>query len=388
MSYPLVLGFALLSAFSALPAQAVHQVGPGGFATIQEAVDVAADGDVIRIAPGSYGAVIARCGLRFLGGGGVDIAGLTLSMAAGQHTELNGIDMQQGGATPATNITIWGGSVSISDCNLAMGPGGLLLINAAVTMRHCTASTVAGDCCTVILGHLSASECSFTALAPSANWLFAACVHAVGGTIQLSHCAVRGADATGAPAAEHAMTALRLDSYTVPGTPETWLSDCTLTGGSATNGNPGAPALGTNGVISLQRCSLTGGTGSTGQAPATEGIILPGRLLSVASTTGPLQLGGVLQLDFTAASQDLVVLTAGFSFGPPAPLWLVEQPGLLAPAARVTLGYRIADGQGHAAFSMAIPNVPALRHLGVWFRGFDINGPLLQAAPLVGGTIR
>ncbi|WP_371056533.1 Ig-like domain-containing protein [Rhodosalinus sp. K401] len=74
---------------------AIHLVGNGGFATVQEAVDAAQDGDVILIAPGSYGEDVSLDVAVSLIGAGADPTEVTLGSLS-TATGASGLDAATG----------------------------------------------------------------------------------------------------------------------------------------------------------------------------------------------------------------------------------------------------------------------------------------------------
>jgi hypothetical protein len=183
-------------------------------------------------------------------------------------------------------------------------------------------------------------------------------------------------------------TALALDSYN--GAPsEGWLVDCVLTGGSAANGNPGMPAIRVPGSVRTWRCTLTGGSGSTGLVSAVQGSEVVAPLLASSSPGTPVVPGSTFRVDLTGDPGDPIFLLAAFQLGAPDRIPLVEQP-LFAFALHgaITVGLQFGDPTGRTAFPIAIPNDAALRNMMVWFRGLDAARLPLQASALLPMTVR
>jgi len=119
---------ALLAGTGSAAAQHLWTVddnGPADFATIQGAVDAAADGDVVLVLPGTFaGFQIASKGLAILGD---SVAPPTLSgpvsvmsTSAGQPVVISGfsqlISVPAGSAAPGITISACAGAVRIQDC--------------------------------------------------------------------------------------------------------------------------------------------------------------------------------------------------------------------------------------------------------------------------------
>jgi hypothetical protein len=371
-------------------------VGPGGFATIQAAVDAAAEGDIIRIAPGTYDVFRAQKGLSILADqpGTVTIMRTTatglataINLAPDKQLRLCDLVFDQNPALGVTFVQISGGISSIEGCTFRAGNFPMLQVAgfATAVMRHCTLSD---GSCTMFLSsssHLSATECTFTSGAMVPRSSFDAALLVQDSSAHLASCTITG------PAAPAGVLVLAGGSGIRTTLGALWLVDCAVTGGnSATATVPAGPAITNLGApVRHHRCTLTGGTGPGGTAPAISGASQPGPLLGVTSAPQVLQLGSTWAMQFASEPANPVFALATFAVEEPVATGIVEQPslGFLAPAG-ITVAFGIADPQGHLPVSVPVPATASLLHLGVWFRGVDTFAFPLQASPVVGGVIR
>lgn len=379
-----------------LPCQNVLIVGSGGFPTIQAAVDTARDGDILRIAPGTYGGFsVAGKGLTLLADqpGTVRILNLyvgdsvTFLPAPGQQVRLVDLRFERNPAAGDNVVGFGSGVVSIEACTFRGGHFAVLNIasNSVVVMRHCD---VQGDNTPVLVSsqsHLVASECTFVSGPLSHSFEDGSAIQLNAASAMFSACTMTGGAHPGGFFAFVAGSGVKgLNGSRL------WLVDCTARGGdSATAVTPGGPAISNNGLTSYHRCTLIGGTSLAGPAPAIEGASIAEPQLGATSSPTVLQPGTNFGAVFTGEPGDIIVVLGTTELLAAQTTPLLAQPllGFLAPNG-IVVDAAVAGPQGSVAYTFPVPNTAAVRHLGVWFRGIDLATWPLQSSTVVGGVIR
>ncbi|MEZ6035833.1 MAG: hypothetical protein R3F29_00025 [Planctomycetota bacterium] len=342
-------------------AQTVHVVGPtGSYATIQQAVDAASVGDRVHVQPGTYAGFQCNKGLviRALGAVGITDnillgSNVTLAPPSGQTVDVVGISLQtlnvNSGRVTLDHSSVQRGcaahdaSLHLVSC-VVVGPGGALVAdNCAVTATDTTFGSSAPFAVTPTFVELSGSR-----------------FHASG-------CTISGGFAQ--------IPTHLLDAWQGS---RVWLADCWI--GGVSNGDCPIRTDATS-TVRGDRTTVAPGVGVTCTTPT------PGLLLGVQSTT-PLQLGQNYDLHFSTAANGFVVVFAGpflgeTDFGP-----LLEQPSWLDDQHSFALTLLLADGNGDADVSIAIPANPAFADLSLWFKGISGLSLPLQASPPIGGIAR
>lgn len=389
-------------AAAGLQAQAVFRVGPGGFAEIQPAIAAASACDVIEVAPGNYAPFTLDKALTItaLPGGRVSILpGLgtpnLLRPPAGSVARLVGIEFRHPWYLFAAPLRIERGTVWLQDCVCegpqAYGTPGLAVTGADAILDRCAvvgfgvatgSAAWLADGLVVINGRLSATDCWFAGADTGLDLAAAgAGLSADNSVVHLVRCRVDGGDndpfCLYAPGQGiRARNGSRL-----------WLADCTVTGG---NGGCRAGGVGLDNQgqlpVVVARCMLQGGSG-TPTGAATAGPVTTGALLGLGSRSMPLRLGQPFVASWrTEPNWPVVAMIANDLSMHPEPF--LVQPALLPAAAATTFALLVADGNGDAALTTAVPANPLLLYHAAWLQAGSGLGLPLQASTALGGVIR
>ncbi|MCA8952902.1 MAG: hypothetical protein KDE27_25555 [Planctomycetes bacterium] len=371
---------------AAIGAQAEHLVGPGGFPTIQAAVDAASDGDIVRIAPGSYDGFGAQAkSLTFVRDQPnaatpvTIVSGVDLTQTAENRCVLAGLEFRAPNAV-GISVFVAHGSVVIENCVFDLA--GLVLNGSRAVLRDCD---IAGKGTAISLSgaDLMANDCRLVGLVGKPLFTAVGAVTAQDSTLQLARCELRGAPGSD-PVFRLPTAALAIGGWTAPA--RVWLVDCTLIGGA--NATMAEPAIeGGNALVRTHRSVLQHGGGPALPAiefPLTE---QPGPLLTLDVEPALLTIGGNVSLDLRGEPADLLAMLGSFELSAPLPLPALEQPAYGAGEWAV-LGFAIGDGTGAATFPLAAPNAPTLRGLVVYLRGIDLARLPLQASPVAGLVVQ
>jgi len=373
-------------------------VGPGGYATIQDAVDAASNGDIVRIAPGTYGVFqLSGKGLTLIADqpGTVRIRNLStggnvVAIDLNPSLQLRLVDLvfETDPAIGDLIVSIGYGITSIEGCTFV---GGMLPVlhvgfNAALVMRRCQLQGSSDAPMRVTSSaHLLASQCTFTGGPVLGLSTSGAALRVDAASAFLSNCTLTGGSYVGPAFAYGAGPGLLCD---IPA--RLWVVDCTVRGGDSSVANvPPGPAIANGGWTSYHRGTLLGGIGPTGQAVAIPGPSLAEPLLGVTSSPTELQLGANFDVVLRGAPGDILVTFGTTELQPLQVVPILAQPllGFLAPTG-IVVDAAIAGPTGVVSYSFLVPNTPAIRHLAVWFRAIDLATWPLQASAIVGGVIR
>lgn len=391
-----LLSFSLFCAVAAT-SQSVLVVGPGGYATIQGAVDAASNGDIVRIAPGTYPVFqVSGKGLTLIADqpGTVRVRNTYPNGDVGFNLnpslQLRLVDLifEDDPTVGGLRVGIAYGITSIEGCTFVSGLLPVLSVgfDAVVVMRRCQLQGSSEAAMKVTsMAHLLASECTFTGAPVVGLSTSGAALRVEGASAFLSNCTLTGGPYVGPAFAYVAGTAVRCG---IPA--RVWVVDCTVLGGDSSVANvlPG-PAVFNGGWTSYHRGTVLGGIGPTGQAVAIPGPSMAEPLLGVTSPQTGLQLGASFDVVLRGAPGDILVTFGTTEMQPLQIVPILAQPllGFLAPTG-IVVDAAIAGPTGTASYSFLVPNAPAIRHVGVWFRGIDLATWPLQASPVVGGVIR
>lgn len=162
-----------------------------------------------------------------------------------------------------------------------------------------------------------------------------------------------------------------------------WLAQCSLTGGSSTNGTGGTALANIGSVLAqLQGTTLLAGMpgGSAGSGP-----IDPSAELVRLELVPPFQRGATSTLTVRGMGNApwgiWLALDSAGSF-----VTVVEEPVWVVLGAPIDGGW--LDAAGTANFAVAVPSVPALAHRTVWFQALSGSHLPLHATTIAGGVIR
>lgn len=382
----------VLSAGS-LSAQTTHLVGPGGFAQIQQALAVAAPGDEIVVAPGTYAQFTATTGVTIRaalpGTASIvyDLAhappgclqstlcaifqGPTLfQIPIGQSAVVSGLRFLPATlATPVPGVSIRhrvvvGGVVTFEDCTFAADDVTPLNVSQGhVALIGCTltggGTTLTAHGMSVVLATVTAVGSSFTGNSAVSSM--------PGAGIDLPGGLLHGSDLvlTGGVSSFGASPALRTSSSTV------WLADSTLTGGGTA-----CPIAASGGNLRLARLSLAPTSGCPSWTS--------GSLLGVAQPAPPIS-GRAYTLHFTTDPNLPVFVYAGNTIGSATLPGLFEQPICLGDV--FFAGAGVADGNGLLSLSWFLP-AGAFVGTPLWLQAISGSTSPLQLSPLAGGIVR
>ncbi len=128
----------------------VVTVGPGGFDSIQSAIDAALDGNIIEVQPGTWTGSVDLTGrvleVRSSDGAAVttiagDGSGSVVLVGAESEVEIVGFGISGGQAERGGGLLLFGGAATIQNCiiemNTAENGGGIGVVGGALTIESC-----------------------------------------------------------------------------------------------------------------------------------------------------------------------------------------------------------------------------------------------------------
>lgn len=347
-----------------LAAQTTHTVGPGGFSTIQQAVNAASPGDTVAVSPGSYAGFTLPLGatVRANSPGTVAVNSATVVQPpVGQVANVVGLQL---GYT-----SVGGGGVSTFDgCVWGQASGTLSVAGTTVVLQRCT--LVQPTPPVVAFATLRAQSATLSVVDSLVQGSAPGLFGPPGLPIDLQDVRFFGSGLTvRAVSTAVAWPALRGDSAC-----RIWISDSTLDTGpnGCTIDTLFGPLLGR-----IDRCVLTPNCS-----------LLPQGFVLGASTTVPTR-GAAFAATFRTQPFGLLAVVHGTALA--ASTWpALEQPLLLQVANAAPLATLVADAQGVAAASWLLPASPAFAGYPLWLQGIGFGGAAfqLQVSPPVGGPVR
>jgi hypothetical protein len=377
--------FVLLLA-AAVPAQATHVVGPGGFGSIDAALAAAAPGDIVMVAPGTWpGFTATRAVTIRAGTPGTAFVGPAcyVDNAAGV-VHLVDLDLTFLSVTSSTCVVdrcrVVATPVTIGPCLGAIGstvrllhshvgshgtPPVMPLFVPQAGLYASGSAVTAID--TTIVGRDRDSYAWTAAIGggPGVHLANSSTLHASGGSIE-------GGDGYVAAQYPPGSAVVALNSTF-------WIVDASLRCGRAlgVSGTPrlGCPVVSTAGR--LARCTFDPTT--CPPTVPTSGAMVGARLAA------PMAAGAPFQVDFHVEPNEFVGVFASLAtahYQVPG----LEQPGALDLGRLFVLGVMLADGQGLASGAWSLP--PATANLQLWLQGVTTAALPMQVSPLVGGVIR
>lgn len=360
----------LLGLSTPLLAQAVRQVGPGGFPTIQGAIDASAAGDVVLVDAGVYPSfhvgkplVITAVPSAFVQV--VSPQAITIKMQPADRVHLAGLDLQVGA------VFVDGGLLSMERCTVRTDRG-MQCHQTIATLRWSSAGAVHASGILAVDTELHASDCTFSTAAAGATTIEHGAVKLLGASnCQLALCTLVGAWPTDPflPWPSVALHASRADA-----TSRSWLVDCNLQGGFHLAGPQGPSLVAASSGQARVRLHRTQVSGYA------IGNVATGPVLGL-HTPVDMQIGSTFLTTMRGEPGHSLVLYVGVDITGAMPLPLLEQVALgfhqllFLPAA-------VANAQGTADIPFTTPNDPALRHTVLFWRGLDVSVMPFQAPPL------
>lgn len=390
----------------AAQAQAVHLVGPGGLAEISHAIAVAAPGDVVEIAAGTYLPFTLDKPLLIRARPGARVGVLSASLATtrlrpppGTVATVSGLEFRCPWALAGMATRIESGTVFCEECVFeapaVLGAGALAVENATAVLRRCALAgngVGAGRAGTYNPGLV----CNQAQVFATDCWLRGSDTafdsYGAGGegarlsasVAQFVRCTIAGGQ-QGSCLANPPGAGLRTIGETT-----LWLADCSVIGGSANCSiiGTGAAGLQHGGTrpAEVARCSLQGGAGATASGPATVGPTVAAPLPGLGADTVPLVRGSAFAIHFrTEPNWPVAVFVAIELDVRTVPVLAEPLPLAGAPAPFALL---FADAAGDAVLRTLVPALPGHPHARFFFAGVSGLALPLHVTPPLGGVVR
>jgi len=357
-----MLPFALALAVggATLSAQSTLNVGPGGFATIWDAVNAAAVGDEVVVAPGTYDAFWVQKGVtvRAQVPGTVMVNGgfqSLITAPANEPVRLQGLQFRY--------FNLFNCNVTIEDCSFD-NAGQTLSINNAVV--HLERVTVQGQ--PFLTNSVTSVYCRMS-------------------TVTMVDCTLNGG--LFSPSLGGGNGAIGLEDS------ELYASSCTINGGSFPGPLPALQIV-SNSRARLSDCTITAlnnTCGLVGNDIICSRCVLPGcNGVATGPLLGAIASGNVVRGETYSASfrgepnQFLLVFGSNGIDVTPAPT--LAQPFLLAAAGCFPAAAMMTDQNGEATLEVPIPNVAVPPGVAVYLQGVSGSAFPLLTSPVVGGVVR
>ncbi len=402
VSWTQFAGFLVLPGLAV--AQAVHLVGPGGFAQIGPAIAAATPGDIVRVAAGSYDEFTCAKGVTIAAvpGAQVDIVPSMLSVAplatvfqvpAGQSARVRGLHFRSPQVFQVMTTKVLGGTVAFESCTFTgnvLIDEVMLVQNSAVWLRDCvlTADTtaLANPALRAQGSTIAAIDCTFRGsnLAPDGYVGAGDGIDASSSSLHLVRCTVEGGNTTILSCFYPAGDGVRTDRGDL-----TWIADSTLRGGSGLSscGRGGIALRNTSAwPVRLARVSLVPGAGQV-PGSGSVGPTVADPLVGLAGASAPIVLGASYRVDYRTSPNAALVVLLSLDLAPQPPQMFVEATWLPVPES-LWLTTLIADSAGVATLQTAVPNLVWLRDVGIWLHAADLLSGPWHLAPPIGGLAR
>lgn len=361
------LRFASLALAVAAPiaAQATHLVGPGGFATIPEALAVATPGDVVLVQAGSYPGFFATQGVTVRALGLVQVASISCTLPPGAN--LNLVDLRILG-----QVIVNGGDVALDHCRIDHlsffgGSPGVQASQASVRLLGCTVNVGS-----TVSAALVATDCDVHVV-DSELTLLGVTVSVPPPTVELTTSRLHASHCTLASVGSGTLGG----SGVVAGAGSSvWLSDTAIA-----NGSNSCPVRG-GASFRIDRCTANA-TSASGCGTPTAGSPQLG-----IRQSAPLQSGAPLTLEFAGAPLQFVAIHASTGRATTPVPGLFEQPLALDLAGTWLVDIVAIDAFGVAARTW---NMPAGMFVDtpLWLQAITVEPTLpWQVSPVVGGIVR
>lgn len=343
-----------------LAAQSVHLVGPGGFATIQAAVDAAAPDDIVHVQAGTYFSFTVTKSLRIRALGPVTLGTsilqpghVVVQAPAGATVDLVGFDMM--------SLTVTSGRATLDTCTVR---NGTTVQHASLHLQSCVLS---GGTRALLATQADVTAVQSSFVGPSTGFSVAGpLIDLDGSRFHASSC--------------H--------------TASTFVFQSVLLCVRATNGARAWFADGSIGFTPAGHCPLQVSADSQVRIDRTIYSAAPGCPQPIAGPllgvqrSSPLLLGQTFQTTFRGEPNTFVVLYASpflgtVDFGP-----LLEQPSWLDDQHSFVVTVLLTDAAGEAPVSFPVPSGPGIADLTLWLKGLSGFALPLQVSPPVGGVAR
>jgi hypothetical protein len=346
---------AVACSLAVLPCQSTLTVGAGGYVDVNAALAAASPGDTIVVLPGTYPwcsmnkGVTVRAATPGTVTIGQPLIGVIGTIPAGQTAHL--VSLQLGSVQ-------LGGRLTVDDCQLS---GKLALTDGVAVIQGCTlqlpANQVGAATIEAQQTDLTAVDCSVYGMTNAAfPPLWRPVIALVDSRLRGSRLLVQGAPGI-------TMPAISADAAS-----SMWLSECTISAVGA--------------------CAITGGTGRHDRCTLTPPCSsIPNGFVLGAHRVAPLQNGAPFAVEYTLQPGMAVGVFGASTFASQTYPEL-EQSLLLPVASAFPLAALVADAQGRAGGTWAVPAGPQFVDRTLWLQGFSGFALPLQASPIVGGVVR
>lgn len=372
-------------------------------APVQPFIAAAAPGDILVLGQ-THPAFTLDKGLTLrpaLNGSVVQLTAESWTIPPNQQATIVDVSISSAGTGPSGPCLTIAGAVTFLRCSMfpIVAPGappyGIYLTQGSLTLLGCSilAPTYGPARVTPLRidgGFCSAIDCEFRGAAATSGLpgiLPTSAVELRGGQFVASHCTM----SAGGSGSFFILPLGPVPAMQVLGG-TAYLTDCTLIGaawpGPPLPAGPGAAALAVvAGAAQVGRCTLTPGSG-TPSGPPTSGNVVAAPAMVGISMPAPLQVGGAATVTaMGGASGQLLVLA----------FWPALSPNVLAPVIEPLWGSAALGFAAFAAtpapsaavpFSFVVPNVPSLVDGAAWFQALQLDGTVVRASGVAGGTIR
>jgi len=394
---------ALAASVAWLPAQTVHQVGPGALPQIADAITIASPGDIIEVASGAYRTFTCDKALTITAAPlaqveiypdfGFNVPPTVFQVPPAQSARVQGLHFRSLSFIQLSEVHVLSGTVCFEGCRWtgALTVDQLLNVDsAACWLRDCelTVGNVAYDipALRATNASIAAVDCEFHGghLLPD-GWLGAgAGIDASNTSLHLTRCDVVGGNTNIFSCFYPAGDAVRTDRGDL-----CWLADSQLQGGTAacnlSGGGAGLRNTSTA-AVKLTRTTVIGGPGGT-VVTAVIGPTAPGQLLGLANPAPEPLLAAPFQVDYLTEPNETLFVFASFELDPMLPA-LTQETTWVPANSYLHVAVLAADSTGAATFATAVPNAPGLRHTGIWLHAAALAASPFRVAAPVGGVLR
>jgi hypothetical protein len=380
----------------ALPSQATHLVGTGGFAEIRDAVAVAQPGDRILVAPGNYAhfhlnvGVTIRAEIQGTAYVGYDVAYVTpgcdplcsvlegpteFSVPPGQVAHVVGLRFQPTIHHASTfsayhRVAVDSGRVHFEDCELRAVSDAALTVRqgAQVHLNDCMvigggAPLIGAHGVQVTDGSLTAVSCVIQGTAQFQG-LIGFGIRVNGGTVHLSDCVILGG----------AFPSLNIRHPALGGFGSAWLHGCLLQGG-------GCAVDWISPQPEFDDCTFSSPTGCgipVGPFPSLVGV----------EQLGSLRIGTLASKRWHTDPNGTLLLVGSYGLDRTLLPGVIVEPAWLDQGSLFFLGSFVADASGQLTTSFVVPNEPLLVDSEFWLVAVGGAQVPLRTSPPVGGVIR